>query len=131
MSASSRRKQSSDTKKHTMGRIRISLFRRMGIKEYHGLGGDTTFPSFLLYQMIPYQTRTLCRAYTGVGCFFSFTTLHLDIGQVSVAQSLLVCAPGRWLLATIASRNNYFAHILRSFPLIHWCLSHSTSSHTT
>jgi hypothetical protein len=82
-----------------MGRIRISLFRRMEIKEYHGLGGVyDLFPLFLLYQMIPYQLLSVCRVYTGVGCFVSFSTLRLGNTQARAAQSLLfllVCAPGK------------------------------------
>jgi hypothetical protein len=81
-----------------MGRIRISLFRRMEIKEYHGLGGVTTFPSFLVIPNDTIPVLSVCREYTGVGCFVSFSTLRLGNTQARVAQSLLfllVCDPGK------------------------------------
>jgi hypothetical protein len=80
-----------------MGRIRISLFQRMEIKRTTGLVALRLF----LFLVIPNDTipiLSVCRVYTGVGCFISFSTLRLGNTQARVAQSLLfllVCAPGK------------------------------------
>jgi hypothetical protein len=80
-----------------MGRIRISLFRCMEIKRTTGLVALRLF----LFLVIPNDTipiLSVCRVYTGVGCFVSFSTLRLGNTQARVAQSLLfllVCAPGK------------------------------------
>jgi len=67
----------------------MSLLRRMGIKEYHGLGGVTTFYSFLLYQMIPYQYSLPLQSVHGVVCSVSFSTLRLGNRRANAAHSLL------------------------------------------